>query len=163
MRTTILRFTLALFTFFVGITIATLSSWYWQPEVTTPDAPEITLVAPLIAPGREPGDIPPPPPPRPPVKLVGPISGGVLNGKALSKPHPPYPPIAKAARASGAVTVQIVVDESGKVIWASAVSGHPLLRQAAEQAAGNARFTPTQLSGHPVKVAGVITYNFVLQ
>ena len=61
------------------------------------------------------------------------------------------------------MTVQIVVDESGRVISASAVSGHPLLQQAAVAAARQARFSPTLLSGQPVKVSGVITYNFVLQ
>jgi len=91
------------------------------------------------------------------------VQGGVLNGKAISKPQPVYPPIAKAARASGTVTVQIVVDETGKVISASAVGGHPLLQQAAVGAARQARFSPTLLSGQPVKVSGVITYNFVLQ
>ncbi|HEX8847622.1 MAG TPA: TonB family protein [Pyrinomonadaceae bacterium] len=108
---------------------------------------------------------PPPPPPQPtPVpKPRAPISGGVLNGKAISLPKPPYPPIAKAAKASGTVTVQVTIDESGKVISAKAVSGHPLLQQAAVQAAYGARFTPTQLSGQPVKVTGVITYNFVAQ
>jgi len=110
------------------------------------------------------GDPPPPPAPKPtpePRKTV--VSGGVLNGKAISKPQPAYPPIAKAARASGTVTVQIVVDESGRVISASAVSGHPLLQQAAVAAARQARFEPTLLDGQPVKVSGVITYNFVLQ
>ncbi|MBC7931086.1 MAG: energy transducer TonB [Rubrivivax sp.] len=111
------------------------------------------------------GDAPPPPPPAPPPappkKTV--VSGGVLNGKAISKPQPTYPPIAKAARAQGTVTVQILVDESGRVVSASAVSGHPLLQQAAVSAARNARFSPTLLSGQPVKVSGVITYNFVLQ
>ena len=112
------------------------------------------------------GDEPPPPPttPKPtpePKKTI--VSGGVLNGKAISKPQPAYPPIAKAARASGTVTVQIVVDESGRVISANAVSGHPLLQQAAVAAARQARFSPTLLSGQPVKVSGVITYNFVLQ
>jgi protein TonB len=87
----------------------------------------------------------------------------VLNGKAISKPQPPYPAIAKAARAAGTVTVQITVDEQGNVISATATSGHPLLRQAAAQAARQARFSPTLLSGQPVKVSGVITYNFVLQ
>lgn len=90
------------------------------------------------------------------------ISGGVLNGKAIAKPQPVYPPIAKAARAQGVVTVQIVVDEEGYVISASAVSGHPLLQQAAVFAARQARFSPTLLEGQPVKVSGVITYNFVL-
>jgi TonB family protein len=91
-----------------------------------------------------------------------PISGGVLNGKAVSKPAPPYPAVAKAARARGVVVIQVTVDEGGKVISASAVSGHPLLRQAAVQAAQQARFSPTLLSGQPVKVTGTITYNFVL-
>jgi periplasmic protein TonB len=112
-------------------------------------------------------DEPPPPPPKPtptPVpKPKAPISGGVLNGKAISLPKPPYPAIAKAARASGTVTVQVTIDESGKVISARAVGGHPLLQQAAVQAAYGARFSPTQLSGQPVKVTGVITYNFVAQ
>ncbi|MFL6283240.1 MAG: energy transducer TonB [Pyrinomonadaceae bacterium] len=104
---------------------------------------------------------PPPPAPKPTPKPI--IAGGVLNGKAISKPQPDYPPIAKAARAQGTVTVQILVDESGRVISASAVSGHPLLQQAAVSAARQARFSPTLLSGQPVKVSGVITYNFVLQ
>lgn len=103
-----------------------------------------------------------PPPPPPPVKKVPKqISGGVLNGKATSLPKPPYPPAARAVRASGAVTVQVLIDESGSVVSATAVSGHPLLRAAAVQAARSARFSPTQLSGQPVKVSGVITYNFV--
>jgi TonB family protein len=90
------------------------------------------------------------------------INGGVLNGKATKKPQPVYPPIAMAARAQGTVVVQITVDEEGYVISARAVSGHPLLQQAAVQAARQARFTPTRLEGKPVKVLGVITYNFVL-
>lgn len=101
------------------------------------------------------------PPPPPPAKKVKQISGGVLNGKATSLPKPPYPPAARAVRAAGAVTVQVLIDESGNVVSASAVSGHPLLRAAAVQAARGARFSPTQLSGQPVKVSGVITYNFV--
>jgi len=102
------------------------------------------------------------PPPPPPKKVVPKqISGGVLNGKATSLPKPPYPPAARAVRASGAVTVQVLIDESGSVVSATAVSGHPLLRAAAVQAARGARFSPTQLSGQPVKVSGVITYNFV--
>jgi TonB family protein len=90
-----------------------------------------------------------------------PISAGVLNGRAVSLPRPAYPPIARAARATGAVVVQVIVDEAGHVITAHAISGHPLLRAAAVEAAWQARFAPTMLSGQPVKVAGTITYNFV--
>lgn len=106
---------------------------------------------------------PPPPPPPPPAapKPTKPISKGVINGSATSLPKPPYPPAAKAVRAAGAVNVQVLIDENGNVVSASAVSGHPLLRQAAVQAARSAKFKPTLLSGQPVKVNGVIVYNFV--
>ena len=89
------------------------------------------------------------------------INGGVLNGKAISLPKPPYPPAARSVGASGPVAVQVLIDVNGEVISASAVSGHPLLRGAAVEAARAAKFSPTMLSGVPVKVSGVITYNFV--
>jgi protein TonB len=109
------------------------------------------------------GDRPaaPPPPPPPPKAAPKTISGGVLNGKATSLPKPPYPAAARAVRAAGAVSVQVLISETGSVISANAVSGHPLLRPAAVSAARGARFSPTLLSGQPVKVSGVITYNFV--
>ena len=185
-----IRLIVALLAFGVGVGATAIWIAYSTPEVQTLEAPCIkeptTLVtgpcASLIAgpcvsvagpipPGRLLGPVPglcgyasseamndisirPP---------VGPISGGVLNGKAVSKPAPPYPSIAKAARASGVVTVQVVVDEAGRVMSAKAVSGHPLLQAAAVQAAYQARFTPTLLSGQPVKVSGIVTYNFVIQ
>ena len=105
-------------------------------------------------------DEPPPPPPKP-TPPRAPISGGVLNGKAISLPKPAYPAIARTAHASGTVVVQVVIDENGNVISAHAVSGHPLLTAVAVAAARGARFSPTKLSGQPVKVTGVITYNFV--
>lgn len=108
-------------------------------------------------------DEPPPPPEPTPKKPTAPISGGVLNGKAISLPKPTYPAIARTARASGQVTVQVTIDENGSVISARAVGGHPLLQAAAVAAARQARFSPTKLSGQPVKVTGVITYNFLPQ
>ncbi len=133
-----------------------------SPAKRTPTA----TPTPTASPSRTPVERPTPTPeatetPRP--RPSGPISGGVLNGKAVSLPKPAYPPIARAARASGTVTVQVTIDESGNVIAARAVSGHPLLQQSAVQAARQARFTPTKLDGQPVKVTGVITYNFVAQ
>ncbi|MEQ1643661.1 MAG: TonB family protein [Pyrinomonadaceae bacterium] len=97
-------------------------------------------------------------PPKPTPKMV---SRGVLNGKALSLPKPIFPPEARAIGASGAVSVQTVVDEMGNVISATAISGHLSLRPAAEAAARQAKFAPFILEGQSVKVSGVITYNFV--
>jgi len=111
--------------------------------------------------GETEGGAPPPPPPPKKAEPPKTISGGVLNGKAVSLPKPPYPPAARAVRASGAVSVQVLIDESGRVVSASAASGHPLLQAAAVSAARQARFSPTLLSGQPVKVSGIITYNFV--
>jgi len=90
-----------------------------------------------------------------------PIIGGVINGKAISLPQPAYPEEAKAVRAQGVVRVRVVIDETGKVIRTCAVEGPALLTKASEMAARRAVFTPTKLSGQPVKVTGVITYNFV--
>jgi protein TonB len=98
----------------------------------------------------------------PPPRLLKPVSGGVLNGKALSLPVPRYPDIARRSRTAGKVEVQVVVDENGNVISAQALSGPAPLREAAVDAAKRARFSPTKLSGAPVKVAGTIDYNFTL-
>ncbi len=106
-------------------------------------------------------DEPPPPPPKPTPHAA--ISGGVLNGKAVHLVQPPYPAIARSAHASGQVVVQVLIDENGNVVAAHATSGHPLLQAAAVNAARSSKFTPTKLSGQPVKVNGVIIYNFVAQ
>jgi TonB family protein len=100
-------------------------------------------------------------PPPPPVPAMSGINAGVLNGKAISLPIPEYPVAAMAVKAGGAVSVQVLIDERGNVIQATAVSGHPLLRSAAETAARGARFAPASLSGNLIQVSGVVTYNFV--
>jgi protein TonB len=116
-----------------------------------------------VAPADDP--LPPPTPMPTPAKRREQIrvSGAVINSKVISKPSPAYPLLAKQARVQGTVTVEIVIDEQGRVIAAQATSGHPLLRMAAQQSAHQARFSPTSISGQPVKVSGVITYNFILQ
>lgn len=104
------------------------------------------------------------PKPEPKVeKPRPPVSGGVLNGKALSLPKPPYPAAAKAIRVSGDVNVQVTIDEKGNVISANAVSGHALLKQVSEQAARSAKFSPTMIGTQPVKVTGLIVYKFAVQ
>jgi TonB family protein len=89
-------------------------------------------------------------------------SGGVLQGSATRRVEPAYPPLAQAAQISGSVVVEVTVDEEGKVISARAISGHPLLKDAAVTAARGWTFTPTRLQGTPVKVLGTITFNFNL-
>jgi TonB family protein len=96
-------------------------------------------------------------------KKRGPVSGGVLNGKAISLPQPEYPAAAKAAGTAGVVVVRVTIDEQGTVISAVPVSGPQPLHQASINAAMQARFAPTILVGEPVQVIGVITYSFIRQ
>ena len=102
------------------------------------------------------------------------INGGVLNGKATSLPKPEYPELAKAAGIEGAISVEVLVDENGNVEMAAAAKDESdnnelstektdakaALREAARQAALEAKFAPTRLNGVPVKVKGIIVYNF---
>jgi TonB family protein len=88
------------------------------------------------------------------------VLSGVTMGSALRKVQPPYPSIARAARVSGLVQLLILISETGEVIQADAVSGHPLLRDAAAQAARQWLFEPTEQSGRPVKILGVLNFNF---
>lgn len=102
------------------------------------------------------------PPSATPKPLLKPISGGVLNGTAILLPSPGYPDTARRLRTAGVVIVDVVIDEYGKVVSAQASGGPTTLRDAAVQAALRARFSPTKLSGQPVKVSGVINYKFSL-
>jgi TonB family protein len=90
----------------------------------------------------------------------GPVSAGVLNGKAISLPVPDYPAEAKAAGAEGVVVIQVLVDEQGNVTDARPISGPKLLQETSLIAARQAKFSPTLLSGEAVKVTGVLVFNF---
>ena len=89
-----------------------------------------------------------------------PIQGGILNGKAVSLPVPEYPAAAHASGDSGQVSVDVIIDEQGNVIWARASEGPETLRSAAETSAWKARFSPTKLNSQPIKISGRIVYNF---
>lgn len=86
--------------------------------------------------------------------------GGVVNGKAKKLVRPPYPSRAASARLTGSVEVQVTIDETGTVIFACAKSGHPIFHKNSEEAALGSKFAPTMINGKPVKITGIIVYNF---
>ena len=96
------------------------------------------------------------PTPQAPLK----VSIGVTQGLAIRKVTPQYPVIARSAHVTGPVQVQVLISEEGRVIDAEVLSGNPLLRQAALAAARQWVFRPTLLSNVPVKVQGLLTFNF---
>lgn len=118
------------------------------------------MAAPMVAMRMMSPTVGPPPPTPIPAPHPKQISGGVLNGKAVYLPVPSFPPAASSVNVSGQVAVQVTVDENGRVISAVPVSGHPLLKASAAEAAKRSTFSPTKMSGQPVKVSGIITYNF---
>ena len=92
---------------------------------------------------------------------VGPIFGRNPTVMALVMPKPAYPVKARAARVSGSVPVRVIIDEAGNVTSAGAIGGHPLLQNAARDSGCRAKFEPTAVDGRPVRVTGVVIYNFV--
>lgn len=147
-----------------GLGIGTVSRFFLRDDMRS-SAPQPTETAPVAANSstsstNSAGYPDPTPPPTTAAGDSKTVSGGILNGKATELPKPPYPPAARAVRAAGSVTVQVLVDESGRVVSANAVSGHPLLRAAAVGAARSTKFHPTFLSGKPVKVSGVLRFDF---
>jgi protein TonB len=77
--------------------------------------------------------------------------------------EPVYPQAAKQMGAQGIVSLSALIGKDGKVRDLKAVSGHPLLVQAAEDAVKQWVYRPTLLNGEPVEVQTTIDVNFTLQ
>jgi TonB family protein len=97
-------------------------------------------------------------PPTNPGRRV--VRSGVISGRVLELPRPSKPTIAKEAKAHGSVSVKVEVGEDGQVARILAVAGHPLLQQAAVEAALKTRFAPTKFNGTLIKIQGSLVYNF---
>lgn len=81
----------------------------------------------------------------------------ILNDKAVSLPKPLYPAAARMLSASGIVDVQVTIGRRGRVVSATAINGHDLLRFAAAEAALRARFANSGARGN---VTGILRYTF---
>jgi TonB family protein len=86
--------------------------------------------------------------------------GTRIEAHVATERTPPYPPMASQAWISGEVTVQVLVSESGSVLCARALSGHPLLRPSAVAAAREMTFTPVSEAGNAVKVSGTFVFSY---
>jgi len=84
----------------------------------------------------------------------------LVKGRTKTLPLPEFTAAAKTANADGIVQVQVLIDESGNVMVAKTISGHPLLRPASETAALASKFEPTKIGDKTVRVRGIISYKF---
>lgn len=80
---------------------------------------------------------------------------------AIEKPAPVYPPLARNTKITGTVEVEVQVDEQGRVVKATAVSGPSLLRAAAEDALRRWRFTPAVRNG--INVRSVVRISVIFR
>lgn len=139
-------------------------SQFGRPDGGPDGVPNGVPGAPTVETTRVPPQPPPPPPPvverKEPAPRKVTLSSRVLTGKAIRRVEPKYPPLAIQASVSGDVEVEVVVDESGRVVSARAITGHPLLRASSVAAARGWIFSPTLLGEVPVKVVGTITFKF---
>jgi TonB family protein len=94
-----------------------------------------------------------------------PLSAGtdVQRPKKIKDVPPVYPAVAKAARVTGTVVMEVVIDESGAVGDVRVLRGVPLLDQAAVDAVRQWRYTPTLRNGQPVAVRTSVTVTFAMQ
>ncbi|HEY6333694.1 MAG TPA: TonB family protein [Blastocatellia bacterium] len=88
------------------------------------------------------------------------VVGQVVTGKATHREEPVYPKPAEQSHITGSVVVEVVIDETGKVIHAKQTCGPDIFSEVSVGAARKWVFAPTTLNGSRVKVVGTITFNF---
>jgi TonB family protein len=88
------------------------------------------------------------------------LASNELFNRATTRVTQIYPAVAKAARATGTVVIEVLVDEKGSVRCARAVSGHPLMQAAAKEAALKWKFAPLEAFGRPAQMIGMIAFHF---
>jgi TonB family protein len=100
------------------------------------------------------GEVPPPPP------VFERWSSAQMMRAATRRVEVTQPQLAETAGIEGNVVVEVTLDESGDVETARAISGHPLLRDAAVRTAREWKFAPPRRQGRPIKVIGRLTITF---
>jgi TonB family protein len=91
-----------------------------------------------------------------------PVGGDVKQAKLISSVPPVYPTLAKNQHVSGSVTVDALIDASGRVTTMKVVSGPTLLQQAATDALKQWKYQPASLDGKPVAMHLTVTIQFRL-
>jgi protein TonB len=81
--------------------------------------------------------------------------GEEITRRAKSKVQPAYPDLARRMNLTGTARIEVVVSPNGTVKDARIVGGHPVLANAALDAAKKWRFEPA-----PAESSGVIEFKF---
>jgi len=92
-----------------------------------------------------------------------PVGGDVKQAKLISSVSPIYPALAKNQHIQGAVTIDALIDATGRVTTMKIISGPTLLHQAAMDALRQWKYQPATLDGKPVPMYLTVTLQFRLQ
>ncbi|HVB87147.1 MAG TPA: energy transducer TonB [Candidatus Dormibacteraeota bacterium] len=106
---------------------------------------------------------PPPPPQAHHENEILRVGGDVKPPQVIYAPAPVYPVLARTSRVEGAVTIDAVIDQTGHVVEARAISGPGLLLEAALTAVSQWRYQPTYLDGQAVSIRMHVTVKFHLE
>jgi len=90
------------------------------------------------------------------------IGGTVARQKVRFEVSPTYPPEARSSGIEGTVKLHAIIANDGSIAQLQAVSGHPMLVQAAIDAVRQWRYEPTLLNGQAVEVDTEIDVVFQL-
>ena len=83
------------------------------------------------------------------------------NGCPIKLVKPIYPESARKRGLSGAIKIEIIIDETGKTVYAKAVKGKKVFYQNAERAALLSQYYPKTVCGKSVWQRKYIIYNFI--
>jgi len=89
-------------------------------------------------------------------------TGSCQGAKLIKRVEPIYPPLARQTRVSGIVQLHAIIGTDGTVQSLEAISGHPLLLQAAMNAVKQWRYQQSLLNGTPVEIDTTIDVIFSL-
>lgn len=91
----------------------------------------------------------------------GVINEGYFNGRTSELMKPPYPAAARQMRVGGPVLVEIEINEKGELLFSKAISGEKIFWAVAESAVRRSTFKPVYGCGGPLRIKGIISYNFI--
>jgi TonB family protein len=102
------------------------------------------------------------PPPKVAVPQKVRVSSEVMEANVIKRVEPVYPTVARVAKIQGDVRLQATISKTGAIENLRAVSGHPILIQAAMDAVRQWQYKPFLLNGEPTEVESTVIVVFKL-
>jgi len=95
-----------------------------------------------------------------PAAPAPPMGGKLQEPKLLSSVAAVYPPLARTQHVQGDVTIDALIDATGKVSATTVISGNALLQKPAVDSLRLWKYQPAQLNGQPIPIHIKVTISF---